>query len=129
MSYWLVAFVGLLILPSVGPAGSASAAAETPRPVTIQLDVAHRLGPLRIDKVASLGQGGQAPDPIWAGGAAEVRALHPRLCFKPKVLFPRIDRAIVERNEWDELGRTAEGVVVAGAAHPDVSQPRAAVAE
>jgi len=133
-------------------ASFARAAPEEPQTrasesASMVLDVTHRLGPIRIGKVASLGQGGQSPDPIWAGRAAEIRALHPRvirlflqeyfdelpskgtynfksmdkvvdlvsesgsepmmnICFKPKVLFPKIDPAIVEPNdraEWDRL--------------------------
>ena len=152
MSNWRFGIVGLLILVKSAPSAWAETESTPPRHVTLDIDLAHRLEPLQIDKVASLGQGGQAPDPIWAGRAAEVRALHPRLirvflqeyfdvlpakgvyrfdamdkvvdlvresgaepmmnvCFKPKVLFPRIDPATVEPNDWDEWGRLMAALV------------------
>lgn len=152
MSYWRLVFVGLLIIGNAASLAWAGAAPPPPRHVTVDVDLAHPLEPLHIDKVASLGQGGQAPDPIWEGRAAEIRALHARLirlflqeyfdllpakgtyhfetldkvvdlvrrsgseplmniCFKPKVLFPRIDPAIVEPNDWDEWGRLITAMV------------------
>jgi hypothetical protein len=70
---WAVLVVGL-----AGGAILARAGDET-RIVTVRVDLKKGLGPLDIDKVASLGQGGQSEDPMWDGRAAEVRALRPRL--------------------------------------------------
>jgi xylan 1,4-beta-xylosidase len=126
--------------------------ADNARAVTISVDFAKGLGPLHIGKVAGLGQGGQAEDPIWEGRVSEIRALRPRvirlflqeyfnvlpakgtyhfdmidklvdltrrsgaepvmcICFKPKVLFPRIDPAAVEPNDWQEWARLIEAMV------------------
>jgi hypothetical protein len=143
---WAVLVVGL-----AGGAIPARAGDET-RMVTVRVDLRKGLGQLDIDKVASLGQGGQSEDPMWEGRAAVVRALRPRLirlflqeyfdvlpakgkyhsetldklvdltrrsgaepmmciCFKPKLLFPRIDPAAVEPNDWDEWARLIEAMV------------------
>jgi len=67
MSPSAVAFVGLLLLLNVSPAGLASAAPHPPRLAVIEIDAAHRLQPLQIDKVASLGRGGR---PTRSGRAA-----------------------------------------------------------
>lgn len=145
----------LILLMLLAPI--ARAAPEAPRTrasesASMVLDVTQRLGAMQIDKGASLGQGGQSPDPIWAGRAAEIRALHPRvirlflqeyfdelpnrgtynfksmdkvvdlvrdsgsepmmnICFKPKILFPKIDPAIVEPNDWAEWERLIEAMV------------------
>jgi xylan 1,4-beta-xylosidase len=124
----------------------------TTRSAVIEVNLAEKLGPLEIGKLASLGQGGQSEEPMWEGRAAEVRALHPRvirlflqeyfdvlpakgqyqfetmdklvdltrrsgaeplmnICFKPKVLYPKIDPAIVEPNDWEEWSRLIEAIV------------------
>jgi len=142
----------LALIPSFARAAQEAPPTKPSASASMLLDVTQRLGPMQIDKLASLGQGGQSPDPIWAGRAAEIRALHPRvirlfhqeyfdelpskgtynfasmdkvvdlvrdsgsepmmnICFKPKVLFPKIDPAIVEPNDWDEWDRLIEAMV------------------
>lgn len=68
---WILALATVL-----GACGGLSA---SPRAVRVDVDLGHSLGALNIGKVASLGQGGLSPDPIWAGRAPEIRALHPRV--------------------------------------------------
>lgn len=122
------------------------------RPVKVTVTFDRALGPLEIDRVASLGQGGLSEEPMWDGRAAEVRALRPRvirvflqeyfdvmpekgrydfsklekvvdlvhrcgaeplmcIAFKPKALFPRIDPAVIEPDDWEEWGRLIEAMV------------------
>src|SRR5947209_1362582 len=143
----LLALMALLVvsLPAQGE-GPAT------RPVKVTVTFDRSLGPLEIDRVASLGQGGLSEEPMWEGRAAEVRALRPRvirlflqeyfdvmpekgrydfgkidavvdlvqrcgaeplmcIAFKPKALFPRIDPAAVEPEDWDEWGRLIEAMV------------------
>src|SRR2546429_166011 len=68
-----------LLLTLVSALSFAEAEGGSSRNATISVNLSERQGPLDIDKVASLGQGGQSEDPIWEGRAAEVRALRPRV--------------------------------------------------
>jgi hypothetical protein len=68
-----------LLFLLMNPRISAATEPEPLRPVTLTVNLGEKQPPLDIDKLASLGQGGQSEDPIWEGRAAEVRALHPRI--------------------------------------------------
>src|SRR6185437_745572 len=47
-------------------------------PVAMRLNLADRLRPLELDRIA-LGQGGLSDEPMWEGQVDQIRMLHPRL--------------------------------------------------
>lgn len=68
-------FAGLALM---GWLMSAISTVRTAQTVAVHVDLATRLGPLRIERMA-LGQGGLSPEPMWENRIAEVRSLRPAM--------------------------------------------------
>jgi xylan 1,4-beta-xylosidase len=54
-------------------------AAAQRRTLDLHLDLEDKIGPMNIDHIAGLAQGGLSPEPYWSDRVPEIRAIHPKL--------------------------------------------------
>jgi xylan 1,4-beta-xylosidase len=90
-----------------------SAADAQQNPVAMRLNLADRLRPLEIDRIA-LGQGGLSDEPMWEGQVDQIRMLHPRLVrLFVQEYFDLMPAA--GRYHWDTLDASVDLIRKTGA--------------
>ncbi len=84
------------------------------RTVALKLNLHDTTGPLELDRIASLGQGGLSEEPMWAKRAAEIRDLHPRIIrLFIQEYFDLLPAA--GRYHWDKLDESVDLIRKTGA--------------
>jgi hypothetical protein len=84
------------------------------RSVALKLNLRDTAGPLELDRVASLGQGGLSEEPMWAERAAEIRDLHPRII---RLFIQEYFDLLPSRGRyhWDKLDESVDLIRKTGA--------------
>ena len=109
----MTAFISLLVTAGQCPwtfAGDSSAG----RAVDVKVNFASPAGPMNIDSLASLGQGGLSEEPIWESRAAEVRALRPKVI---RIFLQEYFNVLPEKDHYDfsKMDKVVELVARSGA--------------